>query len=129
MIVKVLVGKLAAALGPLDRLFNQHFPYLMEILESSIPVVTLARTRAAESGDLLRTVPGILTMLRSTIEAGSGAIRIGYRAPATEVPALDPAALCAIANRAAPGECAAVAAHAARLPLPVVLFAAVGGGS
>ncbi|MFI2332791.1 MlaD family protein [Nocardia rhamnosiphila] len=129
VIVKVLVGKLAAALGPLDRLFNQHFPYLMEILESSIPVVTLARTRAAESGDLLRTVPGILTMLRSTIEAGSGAIRIGYRAPATEVPALDPAALCAIANRAAPGECAAVAAHAARLPLPVVLFAAVGGGS
>lgn len=127
VIVKVLVGKLAAALGPMDRLFNRHFPYLMEILESSIPPVTLARTRAENSRDLLAKVPGVLTMLRSTIESGSGAVRFGYRAPTAEVPAPDPVALCARVNTLPGAGCAAMAGHTARLPLPLLVLTAVGG--
>lgn len=127
VIVKILVGKLAAALGPMDRLFNQHFPYLMEVLESSIPLVTLARTRATDSQEILAGIPGVVTMLRSMADTGSGAVGIDYRAPAAEVPALDPVALCARVNAVAPGDCAAVAAHTARLPLPLLVLEAAGG--
>ncbi|WP_280400285.1 MlaD family protein [Nocardia carnea] len=127
VIVKVLVGKLAAALGPMDRLFNQHFPYLMEILESSIPLVTLARTRAQDSRELLATVPAVVTMLRSMVENNTGAVEIGYRPPAAEIPAPDPVALCAEIHRFAAAECTAVADHTARLPLPLLVLTAVGG--
>ncbi|WP_280498099.1 hypothetical protein [Nocardia asiatica] len=81
--VKILVGKLAAALDPPDRLFNHHFPYLMEVLESSVPIVTLARTRAEESRDLLATIPGVIIMMRSMFQGGSGGIAFDY--PITRV--------------------------------------------
>lgn len=120
VIVKVLVGKLAAALGPLDRLFNQHFPYLMEVLESSIPPITLARTRLGESRELLEKVPAVVTMLRSIVESGSGALEFEYRAPAAAIPA----ALCA--GMPVDG-CAAGTDGTARIPLSLLVFAVAGG--
>jgi virulence factor Mce-like protein len=124
VIVKVLVGKLAAALGPLDRLFNHHFPYLMEILESSVPIVTLARTRAEESRDLLATIPGVITMLRNMIQDGSG-LTFDYRPPAVVVGAPDAQALCASVPD--PPMCRVLSANAAEMPLPSAVLATVGG--
>ncbi|MGK8522610.1 MlaD family protein [Nocardia asteroides] len=126
VIVKILVGKLAAALGPLDRLFNHHFPYLMEVLESSVPVVTLARTRAEESRDLLAAVPGVVTMLRNMIEGGSG-VAFDYRPPTVVVGAADAGALCASVSN--PLMCEAISVNAAALPLPLAVLATVGGAS
>lgn len=118
VIVKTMVGKLALAVEPMDRLFNQHFPYLMEMLESAIPAVTLARVRAEESRDVLNTVPGVLAMLRAMV--GGAGIEIGYRGPAVEVGG-DPGALCAGVPECVP------LAGAARMPLPQAVLAAVGG--
>jgi phospholipid/cholesterol/gamma-HCH transport system substrate-binding protein len=81
VVVKVLVQKLASAVGPMDRLFNQHFPYLMEMLNSSVPVVTLIRTRVQGSGDLLAKVPGVVLMLRNMIDTIPGAVTVDYRPP------------------------------------------------
>ncbi|WP_068272186.1 MCE family protein [Aldersonia kunmingensis] len=81
VVVKVLVEKLATAVGPMDRLFNQHFPYLLEMLESSVPVTKLIRTRLEDSSDLLGKVPGIVLMLRNMIESTPGAITLNYRPP------------------------------------------------
>lgn len=119
VIVKTMVGKLAAAVEPMDRLFNQHFPYLMDMLESSIPAVTLARVRAEESRDVLNTVPGVMAMLRGMI--GAAGVEIGYRGPDVVV-AGDAAALCGGAP-----DCAPLSATLARMPLPQAVFAAVGG--
>ncbi|UGT60931.1 MlaD family protein [Nocardia asteroides] len=119
VIVKTMVGKLALAVEPMDRLFNQHFPYLMELLESSIPAVTLARVRAEESRDVLDTVPGVLAMLRAMV--GVAGVEVGYRGPGVVV-AGDPARLCAGVP-----ECTALSAAAARMPLPQAVLAAVGG--
>ncbi|MGV9676892.1 MlaD family protein [Nocardia sp. NPDC003482] len=88
-VVKVVVEKLALAVGPLDRLFDQHFPYLMEALNSTIPVMTLVRTRTEESKDLLDRIPGVIAMLRTMIQAQPGAVALDYRAP--EVSTADPA--------------------------------------
>ncbi|MGW0248366.1 MlaD family protein [Nocardia goodfellowii] len=126
VIVKVLVGKLAAALEPMDRLFNEHFPYLMEILDSTVPVVTLARTRAEESSELLATIPGVILMLRTMIEARPGALSIDYQPPTALVGATDPVALCRAINQAAPEQCRPVAAGAAALPLPLAIVSAIG---
>ncbi|MEV0360891.1 MlaD family protein [Nocardia sp. NPDC050697] len=119
VIVKTMVGKLALAVEPMDRLFNQHFPYLMELLESSIPAVTLARVRAEESQDVLNTVPGVLAMLRAMI-GGSG-FEVGYRGPGVEVGG-DPVALCAGVP-----ECVPLSAAVVRMPLPQALLAVAGG--
>ncbi|MGK8506753.1 MlaD family protein [Nocardia asiatica] len=124
VIVKILVGKLAAALGPLDRLFNHHFPYLMEVLESSVPIVTLARTRAEESRDLLATIPGVVIMMRSMLQGGSGGIAFDYRPSAVVVGAADAQAFCA--SPAISDTCEAISAHAARMPLPVAVLATAG---
>ncbi|WP_067857154.1 MlaD family protein [Nocardia shimofusensis] len=113
LIVKTLVGKLATALGPLDRAFNHHFPYLMDALEQSIPVVTLARVDAENSRELLATVPGVITMLQNMVEGGDG-LALDYRPPAQCVGA-DPAL------------CRTLGANAARLPLPVAVLASAGG--
>ncbi|MFC8046211.1 MlaD family protein [Nocardia sp. NPDC057353] len=119
VIVKTMVGKLAAAVEPMDRLFNQHFPYLMDMLESSIPAVTLARVRAEESQDVLNTVPGVMAMLRAMI--GQAGVEVGYRGPEV-VLAGDPAALCAGVP-----ECAPLSGAAAQMPLPQAVFAIAGG--
>lgn len=124
VIVKILVGKLAAAIGPLDRLFNHHFSYLMEILESSVPIVTLARTRAEESRDLLAAIPGVITMLRGMIEDGSG-LSFHYRPPEVVLGAADATALCASVPD--PPTCQALSANAVRLPVPLAVLATVGG--
>ncbi|MBF6183982.1 MULTISPECIES: MlaD family protein [Nocardia] len=113
VIVKILVGKLAAALGPLDRAFNHHFPYLMDALEQSVPLVTLARTEAESAQDLLATIPGVITMLQRMIDGGGG-LAVEYRPPAL-CPAPDPAL------------CDAVGAQAARVPVPLAVLAGVGG--
>ncbi|MET7771683.1 MlaD family protein [Nocardia sp. NPDC005366] len=112
VIVKVLVGKLAFALGPLDRAFDHHFPYLMDAIEQSIPLVTLARTGAENSHDLLATVPGVITMLQNMIR--DGGLTLDYRPPAQ----------CAAAD---PGLCAMLGTNAARMPLPLAVLATVGG--
>ncbi|WP_067898289.1 MlaD family protein [Nocardia vaccinii] len=81
-LTKVVVGKLGDAIGPLNRLFTQHFPYLMEALNSTVPVVTLIRNRTDQSKDLLDRIPGVILMLRNMIDGHSGAISLSYRPPA-----------------------------------------------
>lgn len=124
VIVKILVGKLAAAIGPLDRLFNHHFPYLMEILESSVPIVTLARTRAEESRDLLAGVPGVMTMLQNMIQDGSG-VTFDYRPPTLVLGSADAQGLCASVPD--PRTCAVLSANSAAMPLLAALLATAGG--
>ncbi|MFC3961406.1 MlaD family protein [Nocardia jiangsuensis] len=118
VIVKTMVGKLALAVEPMDRLFNQHFPYLMEMLESSVPAVTLARVRAEESRDVLDTVPGVLAMLRAMV--GEAGVEVGYRGPGVVVGG-DPVVLCAGVPECVP------LPGAARMPLPQAVLAVVGG--
>lgn len=113
VIVKTLVGKLATALGPLDRAFNHHFPYLMDALEQSIPAITLARVEAENSRELLATVPGVITMLQNMIDGGDG-LAFDYRPPAQCV-------------GPEPDLCRALGANTARLPLPVAVLASAGG--
>jgi virulence factor Mce-like protein len=79
-LTKVVVGKLADAIGPLNRLFTQHFPYLMEVLNSSVPVIALVRTRTEQSKDLLDRVPGVIRMLRAML-AAPGGVALAYRPP------------------------------------------------
>ncbi len=112
VIVKILVGKLATALGPLDRAFNHHFPYLMDLLEQSVPLVVMARTRVEDSRELLATVPGVIAMLRTMI--GEGGLAVEYRPPA-QCPAPDP------------GLCASLGTNSARMPVPLAVLATVGG--
>ncbi len=68
-LVKTIVEKLADALDPLDRLFNENFPLIMDVLNASVPIVSMVRTQAEESPEILGKIPGILTMLHRMIES------------------------------------------------------------
>ncbi|MFF0501450.1 MlaD family protein [Nocardia aobensis] len=114
-LTKVVVGKLGDAVGPLDRLFTQHFPMLMDALNSAVPVVTLIRTRTEQSKDLLDRIPGVIAMLRDLIDGPAGAVSFDYRPPA-----VDAAALCGRLPAAGPARCAGP------MPLPQLLFSMIG---
>lgn len=124
-VVKVVVGKLADAIDPMNRLFTDHFPYLMEVLNSTVPVVTLIRTRTEDSKDLLDRIPGIILMLRTMIDTQPGAITLGYRPPAVQI--TDPAALCTQINSVDPRLCDGLATSSPTTPLPQLLLSILGG--
>lgn len=127
VIVKVLVGKLANAIGPMDRIFNEHFPYLMEVLNSTVPVVTLVRTRTENSQDLLMKIPGVITMLRTMIESRPGALSVDYESPQTVVRTPSAPILCAELDRPDNGRCTVLDQQSAAVSLPHVLLSTIGG--
>ncbi|MFE0748955.1 MlaD family protein [Gordonia sp. NPDC058843] len=126
-LVKTIVGKLAAALGPLDRLFNQNFPLFMDVLNASVPIVSMVRTRAEQSPEVLQTIPAVLKMLHAMIEGPGRGIGIGYRAPRVQVTSSDAGRMCALLKRIPGSRCEASSTTIVTVPLPQLLLTDLGG--
>ncbi|GAC52130.1 MULTISPECIES: hypothetical protein [Gordonia] len=125
-LVKTIVEKLADALDPLDRLFNENFPLIMDVLNASVPIVSMVRTQAEESPEILGKIPGILTMLHRMIESPGRGVGVDYRAPKAAVKSADAGALCA-ALKKIPGSRCEVTSKTITVPLPQLLLNDLGG--
>ncbi|MEY1677575.1 MCE family protein [Gordonia sp. ABKF26] len=121
-LVKTIVEKLADAIGPLDRLFNENFPLVMDALNASVPIVKLVRTRAEESPELLRTIPGVLTMLHTMIERPGRGIGVDYRAPTAQLRSPDAERMCAALNKIPGSRCEVASSQMIAVPLPQLLL-------
>ncbi|OLT45677.1 hypothetical protein BJF87_05170 [Gordonia sp. CNJ-863] len=126
-LVKTIVGKLAAALDPLDRLFNEHFPLIMDALNASVPIVSKVRTQTEESSELLGRIPGILKMLHTMIEAPGRGMGVDYEAPRAQVASSDAGRMCALLNRIPGSRCEVTSSQMLTVPLPQLLLTDLGG--
>ncbi|MFZ2173121.1 MAG: MCE family protein [Rhodococcus sp. (in: high G+C Gram-positive bacteria)] len=126
VVAKILVEKLSKAVGPLDRLFNEHFPYLMETLNSTLPVATMVRTRTEDSHDLLMKIPGVIEMLRTMVESRPGSLAVEFAPPRTEVRTPNAAQLCAAVAQADPDGCTVVTDRSVSVPLPQLMLSTIG---
>lgn len=126
VVAKILVEKLSLAVGPLDRLFNEHFPYLMNALNSTLPTLTMMRTGAENSSELLATIPGTVTMLETMVQAQPGSIAVELDPARTEVPVPDAELACGALEQAYPGSCTIVSARSVSVPLPQLVLSTIG---
>lgn len=126
VVAKVLVEKLSKAVGPLDRLFHEHFPYLMNTLNSALPIATMVRTRTEESGELLGKIPGIVQMLQTMAGSHPGSVAVELHPARAEVPTPDAAALCAALAQLGTQDCTALSARSASVPLPQLVLSTIG---
>ncbi|PPJ22669.1 hypothetical protein C5F51_30540 [Nocardia nova] len=126
IVAKILVEKLSHAVDPLNRLFHEHFPYLMNVLRSTLPVATMVRTRTEQSADLLAKIPGIVQMLQTTIAAQPGTLAVDIRPPRTEVATPDPAQLCAALAQLGPDACTVRSGRSVSIPLPELVLSTIG---
>ncbi|MGP3708865.1 MlaD family protein [Gordonia paraffinivorans] len=126
-LVKMIVEKLANALDPLDRLFNQHFPMFMDVLNASVPIVSLVRTKTEQSPELLQRIPAILTMLRTMLEGPGRGVGVDYRAPQAQVASADASRMCVLLKKIPGSRCEAASSKMLTVPLPQLLLADLGG--
>jgi len=126
VVAKILVEKLSLAVGPLDRLFNEHFPHLMNALNSSLPTLTMLRTQAESSSELLATIPGTLTMLETMVQSHPGSVAMELDPAHAEVPTPDAALTCAALEQVAPDSCTVVSSRSVAVPLPQLVLSTIG---
>ncbi len=126
-LVKTIVGKLAAALDPLDRMFNENFPLFMDVLNASVPIVSMVRSRAEESPEVLQTIPAVLKMLQAMAQGPGRGVGIDFRAPRAQVSASDAGRMCALLERIPGSSCDASSRTSLTVPLPQLLLADLGG--
>lgn len=127
-LVKTIVGKLAAALDPLDRLFNENFPLFMDVLNASVPIVSMARTRAEESPEVLQQIPAVLKMIHAMLEGPGRGVGVDYRAPGAQVSSTDAARMCGLLKRIPGSHCEVSSPRMFTIPLPQLLLTDLGGG-
>lgn len=126
-LVKMIVEKLANALDPLDRLFNQNFPLFMDVLNASVPIVSMVRTKTEESPELLQRIPAILTMLHAMLEGPGRGVGVDYRAPRAQVVSTDAGRMCELLRKIPGSRCEAASSNMITVPLPQLLLADLGG--
>ncbi|MGW0023775.1 MCE family protein [Rhodococcus sp. NPDC003383] len=126
VVAKILVEKLSLAVGPLDRLFNEHFPYLMNALNSTLPTLTMLRTGAENSSELLATIPGTVTMLATMVQTRPGSVSVELDPARAEVPTPDATLTCAALEQIAPDTCSVVSSRSVSVPLPQLVLSTIG---
>ncbi|OWY80842.1 MCE family protein [Rhodococcus sp. BUPNP1] len=126
VVAKILVEKLSLAVGPLDRLFNEHFPYLMNALNSTLPTLTMLRTQAESSSELLATIPGTITMLETMVQTHPGSVAVELDPVRAEVPTPDAALTCSALEQIAPDSCTVVSSRSVSVPLPQLVLSTIG---
>ncbi|MEU5843929.1 MCE family protein [Rhodococcus sp. NPDC047139] len=126
VVAKILVEKLSLAVGPLDRLFNEHFPYLMDALNSTLPTLTMLRTQAESSGELLATIPGTITMLETMVQSHPGSVAVELDPARAEVPTPAAALTCTALEQIAPDSCTVVSSRSVSVPLPQLVMSTIG---
>ncbi|HLS78393.1 MAG TPA: MCE family protein [Nocardia sp.] len=126
VIAKILVEKLSAAVEPLDRLFHEHFPYLMDTLNSTLPILTMVRTQAEGAQDLLAKIPGVVGMLQTMVAARSGSLGLDLIPARAEVPTPDASLACAALTQIAPDSCTVLTERSVAVPLPQLVLSTIG---
>ena len=126
VVAKILVEKLSMAVGPMDRLFNEHMTGALDALESTIPTLTMVRARVEGAEELFEMIPGVVHLARTMVEARPGTVTVGYAPPRIRVPVPDAPAMCAALRGAGLGGCAAESPHTVTAPLPELLFSTIG---
>lgn len=129
VIAKILVEKLSLAVGPLDRLFHDHFPSLMGALNSTLPMVTQLRTQVESSSELLDTIPGTVTMLETMVSSHPGSLAVDLDPIRTEVPTPNAELVCAALEEIGPGSCTVLTDRSVSLPLPQLVLSTIGATS
>jgi len=126
VIAKILVEKLSAAVEPLDRLFHDHFPYLMNTLNSTLPILTMVRTQAESSGELLATIPGVVGMVRTMVESHEGSLGVELEPARAEVGTPDATLVCTALTQIAPDSCTVLSDRSVSIPLPQLVLSTIG---
>ncbi|WP_157171994.1 MCE family protein [Nocardia higoensis] len=126
VVVKDLVERLSAAVGPLDRLFHDHFPYLMNTLNSTLPILTMVRTRAENSGELLAKIPGVVGMLQTMVGSHEGSLGVELEPARAEVATPDAGLVCAALAQVAPDSCTVLSERSVSVPLPQLVLSTIG---
>lgn len=126
VVAKILVEKLSLAVGPMDRLFNEHMPDVLDALEHSIPTLTMVRARVEDSGDLLATIPGVVHLAQTMLGSRPDSVSVDHAAPHVRMPVPDAPAVCGAFRAAGLGDCTAESARTVTAPLPQLVMAALG---
>lgn len=125
-VAKILVEKLSMAVGPMDRLFNDHMGEALSALESTIPTLTMVRARAEDSEELFRAIPGVMHLARTMVGSRPGSVSVDYAPPNVRLSVPDAPAVCGALLAAGLGDCVAESPHTVTAPLPQLVFSTIG---
>lgn len=125
-VAKILVEKLSMAVGPMDRLFNDHMGEALDALESTIPTLTMVRARVEESEELFQAIPGVIHLAETMVGARPGSVSVDYAPPHVRLSVPDAPAVCGALQAAGLGDCAVESPNTVTAPLPQLLFSTLG---
>ena len=126
VVAKILVEKLSMAVGPMDRLFNEHMTGALTALESTIPTLTMVRARVEDSEELFEAIPGVMHLAQTMIGSRPGTVAVDYAPPQVRLSVPDAPAVCGALRGAGLGDCTAESPHTVTAPLPQLVFSTLG---
>ncbi|MFC9998610.1 MlaD family protein [Nocardia sp. NPDC127526] len=119
------VDSLLVVLPWINGITGKYGGYLLDGLESTVPLLKLAVAHIGGLQQLLSMIPATATAFQQSVDPATGTIRVSYAAPKVALPPEDTARVCAAVDALAPGRCDA-AGGVAGLDVLGLLLGSVG---
>ncbi|MFF2554318.1 MlaD family protein [Nocardia sp. NPDC058058] len=124
--VTELVNSIVTILPWLNDVTTKYGGPILQLLDSSVPLVHLLGANVGGLQQLVSMVPSIAGMFRTATDPQTGAIGVSWAAPRVALPAPQAEQVCAALNAVAPGRCGGTADGMTSVDLVPLILGSVG---